>query len=255
MSDEMIVIEKQELSAQDLKGQVNRIQQMMTAVMQKGEHYGVIPGCGQKPTLLKAGAEKLAYAFRLAPDYPTMDVIADERDDFISYKVRCTLTHIPTGQFAGAGVGACNSRERKYRNNQPWDVQNTLYKMACKRALVAAVLNVTAASDIFTQDLEEMGDQIRNDKPPIQQPQAKAAAPVANKNVISEPQRKRLFAISKKANVSEDVLREYLKTNHGIEHTKDITRDTYESICNWVESESDPFDAAFGDEREPGLEG
>ncbi len=30
--------------------------------------------------------------------------------------------------------------------------------MACKRALVAAVLNATAASDIFTQDLEDMRD-------------------------------------------------------------------------------------------------
>src|SRR3990167_5127721 len=35
------------------------------------------------------------------------------------------------------------------------DTWNTIIKMACKRALVAAVLNVTAASDIFTQDIEE----------------------------------------------------------------------------------------------------
>ena len=35
------------------------------------------------------------------------------------------------------------------------DTYNTILKMANKRALVAAVLNVTAASDIFTQDLED----------------------------------------------------------------------------------------------------
>jgi len=35
------------------------------------------------------------------------------------------------------------------------DQYNTVLKMANKRSLVAAVLNVTAASDIFTQDLEE----------------------------------------------------------------------------------------------------
>jgi hypothetical protein len=35
------------------------------------------------------------------------------------------------------------------------DTYNTVLKMACKRALVAAVLNGTAASDIFTQDIEE----------------------------------------------------------------------------------------------------
>lgn len=36
------------------------------------------------------------------------------------------------------------------------DTWNTVTKMANKRSLVAAVLNVTAASDIFTQDLEDM---------------------------------------------------------------------------------------------------
>lgn len=35
------------------------------------------------------------------------------------------------------------------------DAENTVLKMANKRSLVAAVLNVTAASDIFTQDLED----------------------------------------------------------------------------------------------------
>jgi hypothetical protein len=37
------------------------------------------------------------------------------------------------------------------------DVYNTVLKMACKRALVAAVLIVTCASDLFTQDVEDMG--------------------------------------------------------------------------------------------------
>lgn len=35
------------------------------------------------------------------------------------------------------------------------DTYNTILKMANKRALVAAVLNVTAASDVFTQDMED----------------------------------------------------------------------------------------------------
>lgn len=46
-------------------------------------------------------------------------------------------------------------RGEKEENLNPWDLDNTLIKMACKRALVAAVLNGTAASDIFTQDLED----------------------------------------------------------------------------------------------------
>ncbi len=47
-------------------------------------------------------------------------------------------------------------------NENPWDLDNTLIKMACKRALVAATLNATAASDIFTQDIEDMPVEIIN---------------------------------------------------------------------------------------------
>lgn len=54
-------------------------------------------------------------------------------------------------------------------NDNPWDLDNTLVKMACKRALVAATLNATAASDIFTQDLEDMPmDVIKGETTPIQ---------------------------------------------------------------------------------------
>jgi hypothetical protein len=44
----------------------------------------------------------------------------------------------------------------RIENDNPWDFQNTILKMAAKRAKVAATLNATAASDIFTQDVEDM---------------------------------------------------------------------------------------------------
>jgi len=47
-------------------------------------------------------------------------------------------------------------------NDNPWDLDNTLVKMACKRSLIAATLNATAASDIFTQDIEDMPVDIIN---------------------------------------------------------------------------------------------
>lgn len=52
------------------------------------------------------------------------------------------------------------AKAEKVENDNPWDLDNTIIKMACKRALVAAVLNGTAASDIFTQDLEDMDPEV-----------------------------------------------------------------------------------------------
>jgi len=56
------------------------------------------------------------------------------------------------------------AKAEQIENDNPWDLDNTLIKMACKRALVAATLNATAASDIFTQDIEDMPPEIINGK-------------------------------------------------------------------------------------------
>ena len=57
------------LDVVQVKGQIQLVQDVMRGVMQKGVHYGQVPGCGPTPTLLKAGAEKLCLTFRLAPDF------------------------------------------------------------------------------------------------------------------------------------------------------------------------------------------
>ena len=76
--------------------------------------------------------------------------------DIFAYTEACTLVHIPTGMVLAAGVqGHCNSKEKKYANKSPYDLVNTIKKMAQKRALVAAVLIATNASDQFTQDMED----------------------------------------------------------------------------------------------------
>lgn len=192
----------------EIKNQVNLIQQVMREVMIEGEHYGTIPGCGDKKVLLKSGAEKLMLTFRLAND---LDVQVLELPNFHrEYRVKVTI-YAPSGQRLGTGVGSCSTMESKYRfrtgpientgkivpqeywthresnpakaqeilggkgfsakkvgtkyyivkqgerveYDNPADNYNTCLKMAKKRGLVDAALTSTAASDIFTQDLEE----------------------------------------------------------------------------------------------------
>jgi hypothetical protein len=55
--------------------------------------------------------------------------------------------------------------------------------MACKRAQVAMTLNVTAASDIFTQDIEDLPEELRPDeespqkREPIKRPNQRPTPP------------------------------------------------------------------------------
>lgn len=208
------------LSVQDLREQINLVQTHMKENLKEGEHYGVIPGCGDKPALLKSGAEKLSFIFQFAPAF-TNDVI-DMPRGHREYRVKCELTHRPTGRLVANAYGSCSTMEGKYRfrtserkcpscgapaiikgkeeygggficfhkkggcgakfsetdekiigqtvgrveHDNPADYYNTCLKMASKRALVAATLVGTAASDIFTQDIEEMDPELIGAKTP-----------------------------------------------------------------------------------------
>jgi len=201
--------------------QVKLVQQMYEEIMKENEHYGKIPGCGDKPTLLKAGAEKLTFACRLAPTYEVERV--DYNGSHREYIVTTTLTSIITGKVVGQGVGSCSTLENKYRfrtgpkeftgnpvpkkywdtrdsdpkgalkllggpgfgtgknpdtgkweitkqgekveHDNPADYYNTVLKMAKKRSLVDVTLTATAASDIFTQDIEDMKEIISREMP------------------------------------------------------------------------------------------
>ncbi len=207
MAEELVVREDfRPLTAADVRAQVNLIQEVMAGVMKSGEHYGVIPGCGGKPTLLKPGAEKLASTFRMAPD---PEVIELSTGDSIKYRVICRMLSQTTGAFLGAGVGTCSSDEEKYKwrkalcdeewddtpedrrrkkwkrgNNvtyqerqvrtNPADLDNTVLKMSKKRSMVDAVLTITGASDIFAQDLEDLPREvIEKDKAQPEPPKSK----------------------------------------------------------------------------------
>jgi hypothetical protein len=51
----------------------------------------------------------------------------------------------------------------KVEHDNPADYYNTVLKMAKKRAHVDAILTATAASDIFTQDIEDMPEVINGE--------------------------------------------------------------------------------------------
>jgi hypothetical protein len=216
-----------ERSVADVSSQVAKIQDLMKKVMKDGEHFGVIPGTGDKPSLLKAGAEKLCFVFRLIPSFEiTRDDLPNGHRE---YTITCTLKTME-GVFAGQGVGSCSTMESKYRyrnasdyeilddpipedakerkseyrkqgfgmkkvdgvwlwvkytsegkveNPDIADVYNTVLKMAKKRSHVDATITATAASDIFTQDVEDMPEF--DGRAPSSTPSQSKPAPVQGK--------------------------------------------------------------------------
>jgi hypothetical protein len=70
---------------------------------------------------------------------------ASGKDAFVAYEVKVTLTSKKSGDVIGEGIGCCNSKERRYKNQDAANVANTILKMAKKRAFVDAVLDATGS--------------------------------------------------------------------------------------------------------------
>lgn len=146
------------------------LDKLFNSLLQQGIDFDRIPGT-DKPTLLKPGAELLCQVFRLATGEPK---IINSTEDFekgiLSYTISLPILHRDTGALIATGLGSANSQEVKYKyrnieqngekvkmlNPEPADQQNTLIKMAAKRAYIDGVLKATGASRMFTQDIEDM---------------------------------------------------------------------------------------------------
>lgn len=193
------------LTAKELVARARIIDEVFRTVMKKDVHYGLIPGCGDKPALFKGGAEKLSATFGIACDIVVTDVSSS---DETRYRVEARASSIASGAYLGSGVGECSTNEEKYRwrkaptaqeydatpedrrrekwfggakpymvrqvRTNPADVANTVLKMAAKRGRVDMILTVLGCSDMFTQDFDD--DDVDRKEPvePLKAPQAKA---------------------------------------------------------------------------------
>lgn len=71
-------------------------------------------------------------------------------------------------QFKADDASITSQEIGQIANPDVHDMQNTILKMADKRALVAATINATGCSDIFTQDLEDLPDFASHDQPALE---------------------------------------------------------------------------------------
>jgi hypothetical protein len=290
----------QALTAAEIRAQVNRIQEVMKAVMQNGIHYGKVPGCGDKPTLLKPGAEKILATFQIAVD-PQIENETRTADEY-TVRIKAVATSA-SGRNLGSAVGEASSNEEKYKwrktvcerefdttpedrrriafkkydgkinevkqvRTNVADISNTVLKMAVKRAEVAVCLQVTAASDCFTQDIEDLPEEVAREvvdqRPEIKPPQSKSSQTAANpppaqpaeekrmgnpsqpaelpdedEPRISDAQSKRFYAIWKSSGRSDEVMRAYIFSKIGSSHTKDIPRRMYDEMCAYAGQAND----------------
>lgn len=191
---------------------VRTMQSTLKSLLCEGYDYGKIQGCGDKPTLLKPGAEKILTTLGITSCYELIEHTEDfEGLGFFAYTVKCILTR--GGQKITEGLGHANSKEKKWayenvyekdlpeglnkdllkkkkfegRNGTYYKYEvaadanskaNTILKMAKKRAQIDAVLTVASLSEIFTQDFDDL--------PEVEEPTTKPNVDKLKEDIKSE---------------------------------------------------------------------
>jgi hypothetical protein len=236
-----LIRRSEERSVGEVLEQSNKIQELMKVALKEGQHYGIIPGT-KKQSLLKPGAEKINFLFRIGTG-DLQETRVDMPEGHREVTIKTPMIHIPTGTVIAFGIGSCSTMESKYRYRQAnrkcpkcgketiikgkeeygggwlcyakkggcgakWpddakeitsqevgqvenkdiaDVYNTVLKMAAKRSYVDGTIKASAASDFFTQDVEDMEEfatpaesEPRNVTPPKTQPPDQREAALAD---------------------------------------------------------------------------
>ncbi|MDD6338376.1 MAG: hypothetical protein PUC15_08360 [Lentisphaeria bacterium] len=139
--------------------------------------------------------------------------------------------------------------EVKQVRQNPADLMNTVLKMAKKRAIVDLCLTSTACSDIFVQDMDDpdinnavnQGENASKQQQgsrytaPQRRSQGAAPAPAQGQSappsdVISDAQRKRLYAIGKSRNLSDDEMGFLVYDVAHVNRSDEIPRKLYDAV-------------------------
>lgn len=211
-----------------------------------------------KPYLMTSGSEKIANLFNISwrIDEPRFEV---EDDGHFTYTFK--------GEFSLADrtvevEGSRSSKDpffKKYDWIEDADGKKTKkekpisaidkrdVKMAALTNLLGnGISRILGIRNLQWSDLEEFAGIKKEDvqgieyktKGMIKEPQKKSSEPdqPADQpdNSISDPQRKRFYAIAKNTKATDDQIKKWLFKEYKIEHSKDIPKNLYDEICEKV---------------------
>lgn len=215
---------------------VQELQAFVAKVMVQNVDYGTIPGT-DKPSLFQPGAQKLAELYGLAWRFEDAQTTEDWDRAFFFYRKRCVISSRRDGRYVGDGIGSCNSREDRYAWRWLWDqphgidpktlvtrrtktgktqwrvpnpdiysLVNTIEKMACKRALVHAIIGCTRSSGVFTQDTEDLPREVFGEPEPARSwEKEQETPPPPQAPRMTEEQVKQVFAALRDADTEESL--------------------------------------------------
>lgn len=213
-----------------MQQQIHLLKDFVSSQLQEGSDYGRVPGCGPKPALLKPGAEKLLRLFNLGSRIISKQEMIDWDKKRATFCYCIEIFNLKTGQAIAQCEGYTSSEERKYAKGDMGSQLNTLSKMAQKRAMVGAVLIATSASDFFVADIEDLevshnaSNTASNGPRTHEMHPAEYGAHKHKEEACTEPQRKKLYAMSKAAGLAPEEAKDFMQEHTRKASSEDLTK-------------------------------
>lgn len=203
--------------------------------LQREIDFGMVSKA-KRPSLFKAGAEKVVNAYGLLQHFTIETKIEKyDEDPFFFYLVRCDLVKVANDgkeYVFTSGYGSANTKEKRNGFNGAYDAALSAIKMAEKRSLVDAAIHIAGLSGMFAQDIED-SEFVEGGYKSIsntQDPQSR----------ISSAMVKRLFAIANNAGVNAAKAKERLAIL-GYTKATELTQEKYDEVCELMGLDDEEF--------------
>lgn len=192
---------------------------------------------GERFDLQGPGAEALAGPLGLIAHEPVFrreDLKSADGKPFYIYWCEGIIESKTLGRL-GWFIGSCDSLDEFFSAKKSWDPERGAPDVKKSAYTNWFVNGVTRLAGIRNPDPETLAAAgITLSRVPVADYSGRKL-PEQDREAITEPQAKRLWAIAKGREMPDEILREYLKS-HRIESVKDIPRGKYAEICAWVEA-------------------
>lgn len=273
------------------------LEQFIAKNMKVDEDFGKIPGT-PKRTLYQPGAQKLLFYHGLGVRFVNVkdESILDWDKGFWNYVYKCTVFHKATGIDIAECIGSANNKESRYAwvwvkeadlprdfdpdgvisrankwkpelldfrlpNPEPFNLPNTLMKMAQKRALVGATITATRASAGFIPEDDAAQQAAAGGQFPAGSNKKAAASKASGggSDCISPKQKNLIFAKLKGLGKSPEDLKAYFEKHDekhvydedGTVHLSRIKRGDMNALVKYLEAaEAAQKDPDAGDAQE-----
>jgi len=213
---------------------INNLQKVISLALKITNKYDWVDFSG-RPFLNASGTQKVARLFGVCwKDLRTEKVLSsDEKGQFYFYKTTGLFNLKGKNDYVEA-TGTCSSKDKFFGSihgiEKPLSEidETNILKSSITNCISNGITSLLGLKNLTWEQVRDGGISKENTA------SVKHASGGAGGGLISEAQAKRLFAIMKQAGGTESALKEYLKTNYKIEHTKEIKRSDYDNIIEWA---------------------